>query len=256
MIFATRLFATKFSSNLVFMAVSSAAAALLTASSLLVASGSEACTHGGRVLNVGFYSDFKPISYSEDRAPGSRGFDAHRGYEADLLTALEAMEGAGLSFSRRGIGDPFSGIWLKAARPEFDLVGGGITIREDRTRNDAGKKVVAFTSGHVSFVQTLLVRTEDRERLADYDRLTRDHRVGVVAETTGEERLLQLTGLTDENGVLAPGAKVTVEGGAVVTADRGKGYFITAARGSDQLKNRKSITPAVSTMPQIGRAHV
>lgn len=251
MTFATRPFATKFSSNVVFMAVSSAAAALLIASDLLVASGSEACTHRGRVLNVGFYSDFKPISYSEDRAPGSRGFDAHRGYEADLLTALEAMEGAGLSFSRRGIGDPFRGIWLKAARPEFDLVGGGITIREDRTRNDADKKVVAFTSGHVSFVQTLLVRTEDRERLADYDRLTRDHRVGVVAETTGEERLLQLTGLTDENGVLAAGAKVTVEGGAVVTADRGKGYFITAAGGSDQLKNRKSITPAVSTMPQV-----
>ena len=238
-------FSTKLSSNVVFMAV------LSTVAALLVASGSEACTHGGRVLNAGFYSDFKPVSYSRDRTPGSPGFDVHRGYEADLLTALEAMEGAGLSFSRRGIGDPFSGIWLKAARPEYDLVGGGITIREDRTRNDAGKKVVVFTSGHISFLQTLLVRAADKERLADYDRLTSADRVGVVAETTGEERLLQLTGLTDEKGVLAAGAKVAVEGGSVVTADGGKDYVITAAGESEQLSRRKSIAPAGPTMPQV-----
>ena len=226
-------------------------AALSAVVALLVAPRSEACTHGGRTLKVGFYSDFKPVSYSEDRTPGSPGFDVHRGYEADLLTALEALEGAGLSFSRRGIGDPFSGIWLKAARPEYDVVGGGITIREDRTRNNAGKKAVVFTSGHISFLQTLLVRAADKERLASYDRLTSTDRVGVVAETTGEERLLQLTGLTDEKGVLAAGTKVAVAGGAVGTADGGRDYFITAAGESDQLKRRTSVTPAVSTMPQV-----
>lgn len=239
------IFATKTSSSVVFMAVLSAVAAFL------VVPGSEACTHGGRALNAGFYSDFKPVSYSRDRTPGSPGFDVHQGYEADLLTGLEAMDGAGLAFSRRGIGDPFSGIWLKAARPEFDVVGGGITIREDRTRNQAGKKVAVFTSGHISFLQTLLVRAADKERLGDYDSLTSAYRVGVVAETTGEERLLQLTGLTDEKGVLAAGTKVTVEGGAVVTADGGKDHVITAAGESDQLKRRTSITPAGPAMPQV-----
>ncbi len=238
----------KFAGKSVFMG---GIAVFSTAVLVALGSATGVCRDGGRILNVGFYSDFKPVSYSEDRASGSGGFNVHRGYEADLLTALEAMDGAGLSFSRRGIGDPFRGIWLKAARPEYDIVGGGITIREDRTRNDAGEKVVVFTSGHISFLQTLLVRAQDKERLDSYDKLTRAYRVGVVAETTGEERLLQLTGITDENGVLVSGTRVAVEGGAVVVADGGKSYFITAAGESDRLEKRKSISPADSTMPQV-----
>ena len=56
---------------------------------------SESCTDGDRVLNVGFYAYFDPVSHSADPDPASEGFNTHRGYEADLLTALEAMEGAG-----------------------------------------------------------------------------------------------------------------------------------------------------------------
>lgn len=63
-----------------------------------------ACTEGGRPLRLGFYAHFEPVSHSADRTAGSTGFDAHRGYEADLLSAPEAIEGAKLSFSRRGIG--------------------------------------------------------------------------------------------------------------------------------------------------------
>ena len=51
------------------------------------------CTDGNRVLKVGFYAYFAPVSYSADPDPSSPGFNVHLGYEADLLTALEAMEG-------------------------------------------------------------------------------------------------------------------------------------------------------------------
>ena len=204
-----------------------------------------------RVLKVGFYSDFRPVSYSQDRFPNSSGFDTHLGYEADLLTALESLEGAGLTFNRRGIGDPFAGIWLKAALPEFDIVGGGITIREDRTLNAAGETAIVFTSGHISFVQTLLTRSEDGERLDSHDKLGSADRVGAVPETTGEERLLQLTGLTGEGGVLAAGVQVRLASGETVTADGSDRFFITAAGESANLEGRVSLAPAGPSMPQV-----
>ena len=100
-------------------------------------SPSAACGDGP-VLQVGFYAFFAPVSYSTDPDLSTAGFDEHLGYEADLLTALEAMDGAGLSFERRGIAD-WSDIWLQAAGPDYDLVGGGITILDSRTRNADGR---------------------------------------------------------------------------------------------------------------------
>lgn len=231
--------------------------ALCAAALLLAACGSgsddpraTSCA-ASRILKVGFYSDFRPVSYSQDRFPNSSGFDIHLGYEADLLTALESLEGAGLTFNRRGIGDPFAGIWLKAALPAFDIVGGGITIREDRTLNAAGETAIVFTSGHISFVQTLLTRSEDAERLDSHDKLGSADRVGAVPETTGEERLLQLTGLTGEGGVLAAGVEVSLASGERVTADGSELFFITAAGESANVEGRVSLTPADPSMPQV-----
>ena len=106
--------------------------------------------------------------------PGSPGFHQHRGCDVDLLDALEAplasMDGAGLRFSCRAIAR-WPGIWLRAAEPEFDLVGGGITILDSRTRNAAGDTVVTFTSDHVTFRQSLLVQAPDVERFSSHDRL-------------------------------------------------------------------------------------
>ena len=56
----------------------------------------EACVRDDRVLKLGFYAYFAPVSHSADGEPGSSGFDVHQGYEADLLTALEAMDGVGV----------------------------------------------------------------------------------------------------------------------------------------------------------------
>ena len=96
------------------------------------ASQPQACSDGERPLKLGFYAHFEPVSYGADGVPGSAGFDVHRGYEADLLSALEAVDGANLSFDRRGIA-AWDGIWLRPAGPEYDIVGGGITILDSRS---------------------------------------------------------------------------------------------------------------------------
>ena len=213
------------------------------------AASPQACVDGERVLNVGFYAFFRPISYSADADPASTGFNAHLGYEADLLTALEAMEDAGLSFSRHGIA-VWPDIWLQSAGPQYDIVGGGITILDSRTRDAAGREVVTFTSGHVTFRQSLLVRAEDAERFADHDDLTSGVRVGALADTTGEFRLLELTGLVSADGALAAGVRVDTPRGAVV-ADGSADYVVTAAGESPNLEGRSHLYPPSETMPQV-----
>ena len=209
----------------------------------------QACTEPGRVLNVGFYAFFAPVSFSADENSAAEGFNTHRGYEADVLDALEAMEGAGLTLSRRGIVH-WDGIWLRPADPEFDIIGGGITILESRTRNAAGKQVVVFTSGHITFRQSLLVRAADATRLANHADLTSDVRVGALAGTTGEFRLLELTGLVDANGVLAADVRVETAQGTVVT-DGSADYSITPAGATKNLTGRQRLYPPDESMPQV-----
>ena len=211
-------------------------------------SPSAACGDG-QVLQVGFYAFFAPVSYSADPDPSTTGFDEHLGYEADLLTALEAMDGAELSFARRGIAD-WSDIWLQAAEPDYDLVGGGITILDSRTRNATGEHVVTFTSGHITFRQSLLVRAADAERFASHSDLTSEDRVGVLRLTTGEFRLLELTGFVDANGVLAAGTRIEMADGEIL-ADGTAAHTITAAGASDHLANRLRLVPPTDDMPQV-----
>ena len=208
------------------------------------------CAEGNRILNVGFYAFFSPISHSETpENPDCSGFNQHRGYEADLLSALEALDGAGLSFSRRAI-PAWDDIWLRSATPEYDLIGGGITILESRTLDASGQSIVAFTSGHVAFRQSLLVRAEDAANLASYDSLNSEVRVGVLRGTTGEFRLLQLTGLVNDEGALASGTRIETPNGEV-TADGGPAYQITAAQATDNLSERSRLWPPSATMPQV-----
>ncbi len=206
------------------------------------------CTDG-EALSVGFYAYFPPISFSADGDPASAGFHEHRGYEADLLTALEAMDGAGLSFSRRGIA-PWEDIWLRSASTDYDLVGGGITILDSRRSDGSGAEVVSFTSGHIAFRQSLLVRAGDAERLGGYEMLTSDVRVGALPNTTGEARLLQLVGLAGEDGVLAAGARIETPDGEMV-ADGSANYFITAAASAAILDGRQRLHPPSDDQPQV-----
>lgn len=198
---------------------------------------------------MGFYAYFGPVSYSADQDPNDAGFHTHLGYEADLLTALEAMDGAGLSFSRHPIAI-WDDIWLQAATPQYDMIGGGITTRDARTHDAAGNRVVTFTSGHITFRQSLLVRAADATHLASHDDLTSDVRVGALAGTTGEFRLLELTRLVDANGVLAAGVRIDTPAGTVV-ADGTPDYVITAAGESPILAGRQHLHPPSPTMPQL-----
>ena len=207
------------------------------------------CTDDGQVLTVGFYAFFAPVSYSADPDPNASGFGQHRGFEADLLTALEAMDGAGLAFVRRPI-QPWDDIWLTPASADIDMVGGGITILDARTRDASGAQVVRFMSGHITFRQSLLVRAGEAERFPSHNHLASQDRVGALAGTTGEARLLELTGLTDSGGVLAAGIRVQTTTGTVV-ADGSPAYTITAAGASSNLEGRQRLTPHGPDMPQV-----
>ena len=208
-----------------------------------------ACGTEDRALKVGFYAHFAPVSYSENENPASPGFNAHKGYEADLLTALENMEGPRLSLDRQGLA-LWDGIWLHSAGDRFDVVGGGITILDSRTRNAAGREVVAFTSGHVSFRQSLLVRAEDAGSISAHEDLTAAMKVGALAGTTGERRLLELLGLVNEDGALVKGVNVDTAAGTVV-ADGSRDYFITAAGASPNLDGRTRLYLPATDKPQV-----
>lgn len=207
------------------------------------------CAEDGRVLEFGFFGLYEPISYRGNPDPASPAFDEHLGYEADLLSALEAMDGAGLSFNRRGI-DVWPGIWLLPATPEFDVVGGGITSLEERTRDASGELAVAFTSGHITFRHSLLVRGVDAAELAEYSNLTNEVRVGVSVATTGESRFLRIVGLIDENGVLLAGTLVTTPEGTL-TADGSDAYRIGAGGSSENLAGRSHLEPPSPGYPQV-----
>ena len=207
------------------------------------------CPSTGRVLDVGFYAYFEPVSYSAAAGPDDAGFDVHLGYEADLLTALEAMDQTGITFERHALQD-WDGIWLQPAQSDLDIVGGGITILESRTRDGAGDVVVSFTKGHITFSQSLLVRAGDAERFRTHSDLSSDVVIGALRGTTGEARLLVLAGITNEEGVLAAGVRVLTPRGTV-TADGSDGFFIHAAGASPGLEQRSYLYPASEAMPQV-----
>lgn len=202
-----------------------------------------------RTLNVGFYAFFEPISYSADADPASPEFDAHRGYEADLLSALEAMQGAGLSFARLGIA-VWDEVWLLSATTDYDLVGGGISILDSRRYAADKEEQIAFTDGHIRFQQSLLVRAEDAESLDSYASLGSQVRAGALVGTTGEFRLLELTGLVDADGVLAAGARVHTPQGSLI-ADGSEDFVITPAHETASLAHRTGISPPDDSMPQV-----
>ena len=79
--------------------------------------------------------------------------------------------------------------------------------------------------------------------------MTSDDRVGVLAGTTGEARLLQLIGFVDEDGVLADGVQAETAAGVVI-ADGSADYFITAAAASAALAERQSLY-APAPGPQV-----
>jgi ABC-type amino acid transport substrate-binding protein len=209
----------------------------------------EVCVEPERTLTLGFYAFYAPVSSSVGADAEDPDFDRHSGYEADLLTALEAMQRTGLRFERRAIAR-WPDIWLLAAEPDYDIIGGGITILDARRRDSSGNEVIVFTSGHIAFRQSLLVRAQDAARLSSHDALTSSDRVGVLAGTTGEARLLELTGLADEDGVFTAGVRIRTSSGEL-TSDGTARYSIRSAQSIPQLSERRLIIPPDQGMPQV-----
>ena len=202
------------------------------------------CAEPDTTLKLGYYAYFEPVSFvNPDESPY-----LHYGFESDLLTALEAIDGANLAFERTPI-EEWDGIWLKSSN-EFDIVGGGITILESRTMDASGVARVQFTDGHIAFRQSLLTRTADADAFSSYDALTSDIRVGALAGTTGEARFLQLAGLADADGVLAEGTSVQTSAGEVL-ADGSADFFITAAETAPQFDGRTLLTPPSDAFPTV-----
>ena len=200
-------------------------------------------------VNYGFYTDFNPVSYSV-----TQGSAAHRpmGYEPDLVAAVETLSGGRLSFNALGIGNPFSGIWLKAAQEPYDMVGGGITALPERTRDAEGRPVIRFGMGHISFSQSLLVRAASA--IERHDDLMSEHRVATFRGTTGEKRLLELTGIIDTAGFLRAGTRVLLAGGTLLTAgppDSETALRIAAGTGSAAIATRVRLTPPGDDQPEV-----
>ncbi len=213
------------------------------------------------LVRYGFYAYFEPVSaladgqndqHGERNASGSGQQPSHRGghigYEADLLSAIEAMDGFGLRFVRSPITE-WPGIWLMAASDSFDMIGGGITALDSRTRDADGATVIAFTEPHIEFRQSLLVRSADAERIRSHGDLHATDRVGVLAGTTGEARLLQLLDFTDD-GRLAPGIRIHTPAGVVLVGDDGR-HSITASGASADLADRTRLEPADPKLPDV-----
>ena len=216
-------------------------------STLTLAPVPNPCAAQPRSLRFAYFAHFAPVSYAAPD-PSDPMHIQHRGYEADLISAIEAMNHTNLRFIRTPI-DVWPDIWLTPTDKHIDLVGGGITILDERTRNAEGEVVIAFTDGHIRFRHSLLVRQDDLSRLKTHDDLRANDVVGVLRATTGEARLLQLLGAADEHGVLAAGTQIETPDGTT-TADGSSAWRITAARVSPQLLERTRLIPP-GDRPQV-----
>ena len=200
-------------------------------------------------VQYGFYTDYNPVSYSAGQESAS-----HRpmGYEPDLVAAVETLSGGKLSFDALALGNPFSGIWLKAAQEPHDMVGGGITALPERTKDAEGRPVIRFGVGHIGFSQSLLV--PEASAIERHDDLTSEHRVGTYRATTGEKRLLELTGIIDSAGFIRAGTLVLLADGTLLTAgppDSESALRIAAGTGSTAIATRIRLTPPGDDQPEV-----
>merc|ERR1719499_1070365 len=199
-------------------------------------------------FNYGFYSDWEPMSYANHRTDASDpGFNEPNGYEPDMIRAIEKLAGGKVTFNAYGVGPAFSGIWYKAATDDFDFIGGGIAQLDARTVNEAGKQIVMYGTTNAVLRQSLLVPSDST--LESYDDLTSEHTVGPHKGTTGEGRMLVLTGISDADGYLRSGTVVTMYDGSKFTTDGTQ--YITSGLASPELAERASLIAPGDDVPGV-----
>ena len=203
------------------------------------------------LVNYGFFTDFDPLSYATTQDSDDPAFNMPMGYEPALISAVNRLSNDQLQFTSIGIGNPFSGIWLLSATDgRFDMVGGGITALEGRryAPNDPETALITFGAGHVQFRQSLLVRSEST--IMDHDDLDSSTTVGALRGTTGESRLLQLVGITDDDGWLRASTVITFgDNATLVTGERT--HKITGSDTTPGLEERTRLQAPGDDVPLI-----
>lgn len=170
---------------------------------------------------VAFYSDFEPISYSVDRDASSPHFNEARGYEVDLLKAMEAIPNSDMTFKFFGV-KVWNDIWLKPyTDSNIDMAIGGITQEERRTLNAEKIPVVATTRSDLVFKQSLLMKAEDASRIKGHEDLTCSYVIGAVRGTTWEYRFLAQSDMLThlETGLITKGVTVILDNKKNITSD-------------------------------------
>ncbi|PVZ69682.1 transporter substrate-binding domain-containing protein [Pelagibaculum spongiae] len=200
-------------------------------------------------LRYGFFSDFNPLSYAATLNEFSSEANDPLGYEPSLIKAVSLFGKGALQFQSIAIPNPFKGIWLDSASTDFDLVGGGITALENRryVGSDHSSPLITFGVGHVSFRQSLLTR--ENFEITNYHELNHGHKIGVLAGTTGEVRLLELVGYVDDAGYLSVGSLVGYP--LDIKLESHQGDVLSAAVQSQSLAGRVSLSYEERNLPQI-----
>lgn len=195
-------------------------------------------------MHVGFYSDWEPIMYSENRNPSHLGFNHIKGFYKDLFLAWQSISDAQVQFNFTGIKE-WDQIWFSVVKENIDIVC-GISILEERTRNAEGQTLIRFTDPHLFFRQSLLIRREDANRIANHFDLNAQDHIGAVPGTTGETAMLERLGIirSMDSGILSPGTKIQTKSKYIVTTGAESIFDETF---SDRIK----LYPANDTQPQI-----
>ncbi len=194
---------------------------------------------------VGFYSDFEPISYSVSRDPSSPEFNSPRGYEVDLLKAMQAIPHSEMTFKFHAI-KAWDNIWLApVTNPKMDIVIGGITREDRRLLDDNGKVVVAVTHKTASFKQSLLVKTKNATAIKSHQDLTCAYLIGAVKATTGEYRYLVQTRMINnlEQGLIKKGITVILEDKHYIISDGNLSIY------DPKISTRTMLLPPNCSMP-------
>ena len=185
------------------------------------------------ILNLGFYTQTFPISGLVD--------GEHAGYEAGLVDGLEAMDGAGFRFERHPRHE-WPGHYLLSSTDEYDVMTGGIWIRDSRRFDEDGVEQVAFTDGHLTNSSTFLVRAEDAGKYSVFGPLPDGSTIAVSRDGASEIDVLVMHGYASEDGVLIEGMRVFTPSGVVV-ADGTDAYRIRTGDNSPSLAGRTLILP-------------
>lgn len=107
---------------------------------------------GGRVITVAVEPDYRPFNFTDEETGELAGWDY------DALAEICARLNCALEFAPR----PWEGMLQAVSDGEYDLIGGGIIITEER------KEIVAFSDGYADVSQRIVVRAgEDRFASAD-----------------------------------------------------------------------------------------